>query len=115
MEDGSLEDEHQGGDDQATGDGRVEAVAADVAGGLVAALTEEAGDHRATTKAEDVPDGDHQGEDRRLLGDPGDQVGVPGLGDEEGVDHVVDDRDRHAHDHREGQDEVGTLDRGVFK
>ena len=71
MENWCLEDEHQGGNNQAADDGSVETVATDVAGSFIAALTKETGDHRTTAETEDIPDGDHQREDRGPLRDSG--------------------------------------------
>lgn len=82
---------------------------------LLALLTEQARDHRAAAQPENITERNHDGEKRRDKRHTGHELLHAGQRDKIGIDHVVDERDDHAHDDRHRELKVGFVHRRFFK
>lgn len=100
---------------QAGGDGGIEAERAESLAVGEPVLAEQARDDRTAAEAEDVAEGDHHGEHWRGEGDARHHIGVSRMRDEIGVDHVVHQGDEHAEHHGHRQREIRLRNRRLFE
>ena len=78
-------------------------------------LSEQTGDQRGAALTEDIAECHQQCEDGCTERNTCHQVGIAGCGDKISICQIVDHRDDHAEDQRQGQLEKRLVDRRIFK